>query len=103
MFRNLKAMVSRVPTQPHDAVRNLGAMAERLELAPVFEAAAPANASPASWPSGVSLLAQMVDACQRCETAEVCNDWLARAPNSITVPPDFCPNADALVRAKRKA
>lgn len=103
MFRNLKAMVSRLPAQPHDAVGNLGAMAERLELAPGFAATAAAKASPASWPSGVSLLAQMVDACQRCETAEVCNDWLARAPDSIVLPPAFCPNADALVRAKRKA
>ena len=103
MFRNLKAMVSRLPAPPHDAVRHLGAMADRLELGRGFEAAAPAKASPASWPSGVSLLAQMVDACQRGETAEVCSDWLARAPDSIVLPPAFCPNADALARVRRKA
>ncbi|MCF8476660.1 MAG: hypothetical protein K9G60_06495 [Pseudolabrys sp.] len=40
----------------------------------------PAHAtSPANWPTGVSLLAQMVDACQRCDTADVCNIWQTRA------------------------
>jgi hypothetical protein len=54
----------------------------------------------ASWPAGVSLLAQMIDACQRCDADEVCNDWLARAPKKIATPPAFCPNADALIKAK---
>jgi hypothetical protein len=49
----------------------------------------------------VSLLAQMVDACQRCEATEVCNDWLARAPKAIAAVPPFCPNADALTQAKK--
>ena len=52
----------------------------------------------ASWPAGVSLLAQMVDACQRCDAEDVCSDWLARAPKKIASPPAFCPNADALKR-----
>ena len=41
----------------------------------------------AAWPTGVSPLAQAVGACQRRDTLEV--DWLARAPNSIIVPPAF--------------
>ncbi len=56
-------------------------------------------AKAASWPAGVSLLAQMIDACQRCDAEEVCSDWLARAPKKIATPPAFCPNADALKRS----
>ncbi len=74
--------------------RNLAEMRERLGLD------AKHTPCPARWPTGVSLLAQMVDACQRCDTAQVCNDWLARAPKTIAAPPAFCPNADALKRAK---
>jgi len=50
-----------------DTVRNLPALAERHDLVTV----------PAAWPTGVSPLAQAVDACQRRDTGEV--DWLARA------------------------
>ncbi len=57
-------------------------------------------AVPAAWPTGVSQLAQAIDACQRCDTAEVCIDWLARAPAIIETPPAFCPNAAELKRAK---
>lgn len=71
--------------------RNLAEMSRRLGVAPVKSQAA-------SWPTGVSLLAQMVDACQRCDAEPVCNDWLARAPDRIAAPPAFCPNADALKR-----
>jgi hypothetical protein len=55
----------------------------------------------ASWPAGVSLLAQMVDACQRCDADEVCADWLARAPKKIATPPAFCPNVDALKKSAK--
>jgi hypothetical protein len=48
------------------------------------------------------LLAQMVDACQRCEVEAVCNDWLARAPDKIATPPEFCPNADVLKKAAKR-
>jgi hypothetical protein len=41
----------------------------------------------AAWPTGVSPLAQAVGACQRRDICDV--DWLARAPNSIIVPPAF--------------
>jgi hypothetical protein len=41
----------------------------------------------AAWPTGVSPLAQAVGACQRRDACDV--DWLARAPNSIIVPPAF--------------
>jgi len=64
--------------------------------------AASSAASPAAWPTGVSLLAQMVDACQRCDADEVCGDWLARAPKKIATPPAFCPNADALKKAAKR-
>ena len=64
---------------------NLSGMMRRLGLDPVpaehavrLRAGAPAAIR--FWPTGVSLLAQMVDACQRCEATEVCDDWLARAP-----------------------
>ena len=74
-----------------DPARNLADMTERLGLsAPVA----------AAWPTGVSQLAQAIDACQRCDTTEVCTDWLARAPKVIEAPPAFCPNAVELKRAK---
>lgn len=69
-------------------------MSQRLGIAPIQPQAA-------SWPVGVSLLAQMIDACQRCEAEPVCNDWLVRAPDRIEAPPAFCPNADGLKQAKR--
>jgi len=53
-----------------DTVRNLPALAERHDLVTV----------PAAWPTGVSQLAQAIDACQRCEPGQVGMDWLARAP-----------------------
>jgi hypothetical protein len=43
----------------------------------------------AAWPSGVSSLAQVVDACQRRDTRDMGTDWLARAPNSIVLPPAY--------------
>ncbi len=84
--------------QPLYPARNLAEMGKRLGVDPV-QAARPAT-SPASWPTGVSLLAQMVDACQRCDAEAVCNDWLARAPKAIAGPPAFCPNVEAFKRAK---
>lgn len=105
MFRTHKTVAT--PAPAHDAARNLGEMTKRLGVDPARPAkAAPTSAaspvaSPASWPTGVSLLAQMVEACQRCEATEVCDDWLARAPDAIVAPPAFCPNADALMQAKK--
>jgi hypothetical protein len=52
-----------------DTVRNLPALPERHDLVTV----------PAAWPTGVSALAQAVDACQRSDTEQVRSDWLARA------------------------
>jgi hypothetical protein len=40
----------------------------------------------AAWPSGVSQLAQAVNACQRRDTGI---DWLQRRRNSIVLPPAF--------------
>ena len=50
----------------------------------------------AAWPSGVSPLAQAVDACQRRDARET--DWLARAPDSILLPPAFSPNGRVFAR-----
>lgn len=69
---------------------NMAAMSGRLGL----------NTVPAAWPSGVSHLAQAIDACQRCDAQEVCNDWLVRAPVTIKAAPAFCPNADEFARNK---
>jgi hypothetical protein len=74
-----------------DPVGNMADMTERLGLA------APV---PAAWPTGVSQLAQAIEACQRCDTAVVCSDWLARAPTVVEQPPEFCPNAAEFRRAK---
>lgn len=71
------------------------AMTDRLGLPTV------AAAIPATWPTGVSQLAQAIDACQRCDTEVMCTDWLKRAPNSIVVPPAFCPNESFFKRAKQ--
>jgi hypothetical protein len=71
-------------------LRNLSAMTARLGL----------DTAPAAWPAGVSLLAQVIDACRRCNTGELCSDWLARTPAPVAVAPDFCPNAGAFKQAK---
>jgi hypothetical protein len=52
-----------------DTVGNLPALAGQHDLVTV----------PAAWPSGVSALAQAVDACQRTDSEQVSTDWLARA------------------------
>jgi hypothetical protein len=77
-------------TSPQHA-RDMAVMTERLGLAMV----------PAAWPTGVSHLAQAIDACQRCDTAVVCTDWLRRAPKAIELPPAFCPNAETFAVAKK--
>ena len=56
--------------QRPDSVGNLPALAERHDLVTV----------PAAWPTGVSQLAQAIDACQRRELGEGGIDWLGRAP-----------------------
>ena len=73
------------------AVRNMAAMTEKLGLSTVA----------AAWPTGASQLARAIDACQRCDTGEVCSDWLARVPKTIELPPEFCPNAPEFKRVKR--
>ena len=85
----------RAPSEPYPAHR----LAEVAVRVGVDTKQAP---RPAAWPTGVSLLAQMVDACQRCDADEVCGDWLARAPKKIATPPAFCPNADALKKAAKR-
>ncbi len=44
---------------------------------------------PAAWPSGVSQLAQAVNACHRRNSGETGIDRLQRGPNSIVLPPAF--------------
>jgi Family of unknown function (DUF6455) len=79
------------PPEYTDTVRNMAKMSERLGLSTV----------PAAWPASISQLAQAIDACQRCDADELCNDWLARAPQIVKLPPEFCPNAAELNRAKQ--
>jgi hypothetical protein len=92
----MNAPLKRIGTAPAPLypARNLAEMSARLGVAP-------AQPQAAAWPTGVSLLAQMVDACQRCDADEACGDWLARAPKKIATPPAFCPNADALKKAAK--
>jgi hypothetical protein len=79
------------PAAAPDTVRTIAAMTERRDLSTVA----------AAWPTGVSQLAIAFDACQRCDIGELCNDWLARAPNPVVLPPTFCPNAPAVARAQQ--
>ena len=99
-FANESAPAPGPVPSPSYPAHHLAEMAERLGV-DTKPAPRPA-ASPAAWPTGVSLLAQMVDACQRCDADEVCGDWLARAPKKIATPPAFCPNADALKKAAKR-
>jgi hypothetical protein len=54
------------PEPRSEATGDMAAAARRLALATV----------PAAWPTGVSQLAQAVDACQRCQPGEARTDWL---------------------------
>ena len=80
------------PNVSPDRLTNMAAMTGRLGLSTV----------PAAWPTGISQLAQAIDACERCDTAVACADWLHRAPHSIVLPPAFCRNAEAFKRAQAK-
>lgn len=86
-----KPMLTPAPKTSPSHVPNMAAMTRRLGLATV----------PAAWPTGVSHLAQAVDACQRCDASEVCTDWLRRTPDQVVVPPAFCPNTAEFKRAKQ--
>ena len=86
-----QAMLTSAPQPNPDHARNMGAMTERLGL----------NTAPAAWPTGVSLLAQAVDACQRCDADTMCTDWLARAPKAVAAPPAFCSTGPRFKLAKR--
>jgi hypothetical protein len=80
-------LTSTAPPEVHsDTVRGRAAMVGKLGLTTV----------PAAWPTGVSPLAQAVDACQRRDTREV--DWLARASNSIVLLSAFSPKGRAFAR-----
>ena len=74
-----KPLLPPVPQANTD--RKLAAVTGQRKLATV------AAAIPAAWPSGVSALAQAVDACQRRDPREA--EWLARTSNSIVLPPLF--------------
>jgi len=72
------------PSHPakSDMARGFSAMAEKLEVT-----------VPAAWPTGLLQLTQTYDACRRCDAEEFCADWLKRTPDSVQLPPNFCPNA----------
>jgi hypothetical protein len=93
MMRDKKdtAMPITAPHASPDHVPNMAAMTGKLGLSTV----------PAAWPTGVPHLALAINTCQHCEAFDVCNDWLARAPEAITTAPAFCPNAAEFTRVKR--
>lgn len=81
------------PPNQRQYAANLAEMAARTGLRPV----------PAAWPTGLARLGFAVTACERCAAAEVCRDWLARAPKTLGDVPPFCPNAGELQAAKRRS
>lgn len=76
-------MVQSPKTKPDapGAGGNFSAMADKLGVT-----------VPAAWPSGMAQLSDAYAACQRCVADKACADWLARMPDSIQLPPEFCPN-----------
>jgi hypothetical protein len=90
MQRFSKYQAADPPRVSPDHVSNMAAMTTRIGVSTV----------PAAWPQGVSQLARAIEACQRCDTAAVCTDWLTRAPASFDVPPVFCPNRAIFKTAK---
>lgn len=85
-------MMAQAPKPKPDAARNFSGMAKKLGLPTV----------PAAWPTGMAQLTQAYAACQRCAAEEACADWLKRAPDTIQLPPEFCPNAAEFTRANKK-
>jgi hypothetical protein len=83
------------PPPQSDTASNMAAMTGRLGLSTNLATVA------AAWPVAVSHLALALVACQRCDSSDMCGDWLARAPMAIQFPPAFCPNAPAFTRAKK--
>ena len=87
-------MMAQAPKSKADSARkasaNFSKMAEKMGVT-----------VPAAWPTGMAQFAQAYEACQRCDADEVCADWLKRAPDSIQLPPEFCPNADEFTRVKK--
>jgi hypothetical protein len=53
---------------------------------------------PAAWPSGIARFGA-VTTCDDCAAIDACEDWMTRTAEA---PPPFCPNASALLRAKRR-
>lgn len=103
MNTNRKIVPESLPRPVSSSAYPAGRLADMADRLGIESNQAPrAAASPAAWPTGVSLLAQMIEVCQRCDADEACGDWLARAPKKIATPPAFCPNADALKKAKQQ-
>ena len=85
-----RAMMAHQAKKKQDAARNFAVMAEKLGVT-----------VPAAWPSGTSQLMQAYAACQRCVAEDTCADFLAHAPDSIQLPPEFCPNAAEFTRLNK--
>ena len=65
----------------------------RTNVAVAYEAETePPVAVPAAWPTGLARLGTTVNACERCEVIEACDDWRAAEGLPAEVPP-FCPEA----------
>lgn len=83
-----KPMLS--PLMPRAPAANFAEMSARVGVPTVA----------ASWPTGLAHLGLLVSTCERCDTSEVCSDWLARVPQRVAAVPPFCRNADGLRAAK---
>ena len=81
------------PLHQSEPAANLAGMAARAGVRTVA----------AAWPTGLARLGFAVTACERCDAASVCTDWLTRAPHEVGAVPPFCPNAGELRVAARKA
>ncbi len=81
------------PLNQSQPAANLAEMAARVGVRTVV----------AAWPTGIAHLGFAVTTCERCDSVQVCHDWLARAPKALDDPPPFCPNADELRAAKRRS
>lgn len=73
-----------------DVARKFAAMAEKVGAT-----------VPAAWPSGLSQLSQTYEVCRRCDADKLCADWLKKAPDSVQLPPEFCPNGAEFARLNK--
>ncbi len=96
-------MMAHTMKRKPDAARDFPARfpAEAPAKSPTVRAGMPGGTVPAAWPSGMSQLMQTYVACQRCVAQDACADFLTSAPDSIQMPPAFCPNEAEFARLNK--